>query len=47
MMYSGIFRIRYCEVAVIAHACVLGPGEGDGTPLQYSCLEDTMDWGAW
>ena len=47
MMYSGIFRIRYCEVAVIAHACVLGPGEGDGTPLQYSCLENPMGGGAW
>ena len=22
-------------------------GEGDGTPLQYSCLENTMDGGAW
>ena len=23
------------------------PGEGSGTPLQYSCLEDPMDGGAW
>ena len=23
------------------------PGEGDGTPLQYSCLESPMDRGAW
>ena len=22
-------------------------GEGDGTPLQYSCLENLMDGGAW
>ena len=22
-------------------------GEGNGTPLQYSCLENTMDGGAW
>ena len=22
-------------------------GEGDGTPLQYSCLENPMDVGAW
>ena len=22
-------------------------GEGDGTPLQYSCLENPMDGGAW
>ena len=23
------------------------PGEGNGNPLQYSCLENPMDWGAW
>ena len=22
-------------------------GEGDGTPLQYSCMENLMDGGAW
>ena len=22
-------------------------GEGNGTPLQYSCLEDPLDGGAW
>ena len=24
-----------------------GVGEGNGTPLQYSCLENPMDRGAW
>ena len=24
-----------------------GSGEGNGTPLQYSCLENPMDGGAW
>ena len=23
------------------------PGEGNGSPLQYSCLENTVDGGAW
>ena len=23
------------------------PGEGNGSPLQYSCLENPMDSGAW
>jgi len=23
------------------------PGEGNGDPLQYSCLENPMDRGAW
>ena len=31
--------------------CILGlgrcPGEGNGNPLQYSCLENSMDRGAW
>ena len=38
-----------------AHAGDLGlipesersPGEGNGNPLQYSCLENPMDRGAW
>ena len=25
----------------------LFPGEGNGTPLQYSCLQNPMDGGAW
>ena len=26
---------------------VRSPGEGNGNPLQYSCLENSMDGGAW
>ena len=26
---------------------LLNSGEGNGTPLQYSCLENPMDGGAW
>ena len=26
---------------------MLWDGEGNGTPLQYSCLENPMDGGAW
>ena len=43
----------YCEVTG-AHQLVInsysvrkGLGEGNGTPLQYSCLENPMDGGAW
>ena len=25
----------------------ISPGEGNGNPLQYSCLENHMDRGAW
>ena len=28
-------------------ALVYVVGEGNGTPLQYSCLENPMDGGAW
>ena len=26
---------------------MVSPGEGNGNPLQYSCLENPMDGGAW
>ena len=31
------------ELKLLMHTC----GEGNGTPLQYSCLENPMDGGAW
>ena len=34
----------------IRHECgtlIYTPREGNGTPLQYSCLENPMDGGAW
>ena len=33
-------RKKTCHLAAIS-------GEGNGTPLQYSCLENPMDGGAW
>ena len=38
-----------CQVADASSIPVLGrpPGEGDGNPLQYSCLENSTDRGAW
>ena len=35
----------HCLYFTIEYAAV--SGEGDGTPLQYSCLENPMDGGAW
>ena len=29
------------------HIHIYVHGEGNGTPLQYSCLENSMDGGAW
>ena len=31
----------------IGKGVVQGCGEGNGNPLQYSCLENSMDRGAW
>ena len=31
----------------ILYVCIYAYGEGNGTPLQYSCLENPMDGGAW
>ena len=32
---------------VISHRLEALPGEGNGNPLQYSCLENPRDRGAW
>ena len=38
-----------CNVGDLGSVPVLGrsPGEGKGYPLQYSCLGNSMDGGAW
>ena len=35
---------RQCQLIL---KLVLNCGEGNGTPIQYSCLENPMDGGAW
>ena len=42
-----VVRERLCVFLCIFKASRLLSGEGDGTPLQYSCLENPMDGGAW
>ena len=32
---------------IICKAAIKTQGEGNGNPLQYSCLENPMDRGAW
>ena len=36
-----------CSFPVIYLGLIYSDGEGNGTPLQYSCLENPMDGGAW
>ena len=35
------------EIWVQSLSCEVPPGEGNAYPLQYSCLENSMDRGAW
>ena len=41
--FSAIFQVVYIFLIVTIYDF----GEGNGTPLQYSCLENPMDGGAW
>ena len=41
------FRVMFKIHSLLAMSLVGSPGEGNSTPLQYSCLENPMDRGAW
>ena len=43
--HSNILIWRIPWVARVGHNLLIG--ENNGTPLQYSCLENPMDGGAW
>ena len=42
-----IHMYTYVYVYICIHMYTYVYGEGNGTPLQYSCLENPMDGGAW
>ena len=46
---SSVVKESACSVGDPGSIPGLGrsPGEGNGNPLQYSCLENPMDRGAW
>ena len=44
--YQGVWLLDGTVCLVLLETTSL-PGEGNGTPLQYSCLENPMDRGAW
>ena len=50
-VYSGGSEVKAsaCNVGDLGSIPGLArsPGEGNGNPLQYSCLENPMDRGAW
>ena len=41
--WTSMDRFYYYEIVLFYGR----KGEGNGTPLQYSCLENPMDGGAW
>ena len=51
-MDRGAWQGTVCGVARVIHDLAttitkIHIGEGNGNPLQCSCLENSMDWGAW
>ena len=46
---SSVGKESACNVGNLGSIPGLGrsPGEGNGNPLQYACLENPMDRGAW
>ena len=43
-----IMKSKSCDLGIVTiFTITLNFGEGDGIPLQYSCLENPMDGGAW
>ena len=52
-MDRGDWQVTVHGITRVGHDLVTKPpptlitGEGNGTPLQYSCLENPMDKGAW
>ena len=47
--HSSVGKESACNTGDLGSIPGLGrsPGEGNGNPLQYSCLENPMDRGAW
>ena len=48
-LVAQLVKESACNVGVLGSIPGLGRshGEGDGNPLQYSCLENPRDRGAW
>ena len=47
MLYdTQVYILCYIYIAII-HTCIYSIGESNSTLLQYSCLKNPMDGGAW
>ena len=38
---------NFTYISIISHVLAYSSRDGNGTPLQYSCLKNSMDGGAW
>ena len=47
ILWCSVFFIGIMVSQIIFDLLIFKCGEGNGTPLQYSCLENPMDGGAW
>ena len=47
LVYLLQFSVSLYKLWAFVFIYLLLDGEGNGTPLQYSCLENPMDGGAW
>ena len=45
--FTHCWSLAWRILSITLLACKMSAGEGNGTPLQYSCLENPMDVGAW
>ena len=45
LLLTKFGSVYECEINIDSSS--IFPGEGNGTPLQNSCLENPMDGGAW
>ena len=47
ILQARLQQYMNCELPDVQTGFRKGRGTGEGTPLQYSCLENPMDGGAW
>ena len=47
LQFQPPVKVKYVKHILFSENLYVSNGEGNGTPLQYSCLENPMDGGAW
>ena len=45
--HNGVITLLEPDILECEVKWALSPGEGNGNPFQYSCLENPMDRGTW